>query len=339
MMRRGTTSPPDESIITVDGFTKTYSKGGTEVTAVDDISFSIDEGSIVGFLGPNGAGKTTTMKALLDLVIPTSGRVTIHGRRVSEESNDLFHEISGMLEGARNLYWRLTVEENIELFSAMHAQSCSKETVQTLLDRVGLEDCADQQVRNLSRGMKQKAALATLLAKDTPIVVLDEPTLGLDVQAELQLREEIRTLANELNKTILVSSHNMDMIQAVCDRVIIMNRGEIIADDRIENLVEVFDIVTYTVRLGLEDKFQVELLENEFRVVDVESIVENERIELTVRITENDEIQALIDRLLDQNVTIEAIETSTPDLRDVFLRMTDDGTDPEDSKTTIGAEV
>ncbi|ACV47002.1 ATP-binding cassette domain-containing protein [Halomicrobium sp. ZPS1] len=213
----------DAPDLVVDGLTKRFDDGA--VTAVDDLSFTVEPGSVVGLLGPNGAGKTTTIKSILGLVIPDSGSVEVGGVDVHDRPRLAHRQIDAMLEGARNNYWRLTVEENLRYFAGISGldPDAVLEECDEILQRFEIDEKRDEVVRNLSRGMKQKVSLASVLVTDASIVCIDEPTLGLDVESTRQLKKELRNTIDQQDMTVLLSSHDMDVIEDVCDRVIIMH--------------------------------------------------------------------------------------------------------------------
>jgi ABC-2 type transport system ATP-binding protein len=313
-----------ETAMTVEGLSKTYGSGASAVHAVDNISFEIESGSVVGLLGPNGAGKTTLIKSVLGLLGSTAGTVHIHGVDVHANANRAYRHVGAMLESARNVYWRLTPRENVRFFASLQGIDPRerKEEHTELLESIGLAAHADEPVNDLSRGMKQKTALACTLARETPVVILDEPTLGLDVEASYSLRQRIRRLAEEEGRTVLLSSHDMDVIQEVCDRVIVMNNGRIVADNTIEELVTVFRTQAYrvvirgdlssSVRDGLERSHGIE------RWNDTSDGV---RFEVTLEGSQ--EFYNLVDGLRSADAEIASISTVEPGLEDVFLRLTD----------------
>lgn len=155
--------------------------------------------------------------------------------------------VSAVLEGNRNIYWRLTVRENLQFFAGLHGVSSRsvRRRIDELIERFGLTEKEKSQARYLSRGMQQKLALACCLTKETPILILDEPTMGLDVESSSELRELVAKLGRKEKKTVLLSSHNMNLVKNVCERVIIISRGRIIADNRIENLIDIFEVQAY----------------------------------------------------------------------------------------------
>lgn len=242
----GTDTPTEPPVVAVENLTKTY---GDDVRALDGVSFSIRPGEVVGLLGPNGAGKTTCIKSTLGLVDPSGGRVEVAGTDAQANPRRAYGRVGAMLEGARNVYWRLTPRENLAFFTGIAGDrpSTVADRHEELLERLDLAEKADETVKDLSRGMKQKVSLATTLARDVDVAFLDEPTLGLDVESSLELRRELATLADEEGLAVVLSSHDMDVIQDLCDRVIILSDGEIIADDDVEALLDVFRTQTYEV--------------------------------------------------------------------------------------------
>src|SRR5439155_19125801 len=179
------------------------------VTAVDDVSFRIDGHEVVGLLGANGAGKTTTIKCLCGLVLPTSGRMFIDGVSIPDHPRAAATKAAVVLEGNRNLYWRMTPRENIDFFAGLQGIDRRSGAVlrEELLERFGLTDKARTPARMLSRGMQQKLSLACALARRTPVLLLDEPTLGLDVEISHELRGYLRELAVRAHHPALQPRH------------------------------------------------------------------------------------------------------------------------------------
>ena len=308
--------------VSVAGLRKTYASGENAVHAVEDVSFAIESGTVVGLLGPNGAGKTTTIKAMLGLVIPSAGTVTVGGIDVHAEPRAAYGEVAAMLEGARNVYWKLTVRENLDFFAALGGRkpAALRERHDRLLDQLGLEEKADETVNELSRGMKQKVSLACTLARDASVVFLDEPTLGLDVESSLELRRELRRLAEQESMTVVLSSHDMDVVQAVCDRVIIMNDGRIVADETVENLIDVFRTQAYRITVdGLSERAR-ERLETDFDASGFESVGDRTRFALSL--PEGRVLYDVMDALREAGAVPETVASVEPDLEDVFLEVT-----------------
>ncbi len=251
-------------VLEIQGLTKVFQRRHKpRVTAVDNFSLTLGAGEIVGLLGPNGAGKTTTIKCCLGLIRPTSGRVTIAGHDVERDYGRAIAHVSAVLEGARNVYWRMTPRENVRFFIGLHGLGGREHLAygDWLLERFGLSDRANDPVMNLSTGMKQKVAVVCALAKRTELVFLDEPTLGLDVEISLELRALLKEMAREGKRTIAVLSHDMGVIQDIAQRVIIVKAGRVVADDTVENLLALFRTRAYHLTLsdGLSEDYVREL--------------------------------------------------------------------------------
>lgn len=320
---------PTETVIRVEGLEKTYGSGEDAVTAVDGVSLEIEPGTIVGLLGPNGAGKTTTIKSMLGLVVPDSGSVSICGVDVSEEPERAHSHVGAMLEGDRNVYWRLTVRENLEFFSGLGGQrpGMVRERHDELLERLDIADRADTPVNELSKGMKQKVSLASTLARDIDVIFLDEPTLGLDVETSRDLHAELRRLAEEEDITIVLTSHNLDIIEAVSDRVVILNDGQVIADDDTDALVELFRTQSYRLRLDAPVPEAVcAQLEREF---DATCRRADDHVTVECVDADGETIYALMETLAETGQKLREIESVEPDLEEAFLRLIDrdDGSD------------
>ncbi len=322
--RRQEADADRETTISVRGLTKRYGSGDDAVLAVDDVSFDVAQGTVVGLLGPNGAGKTTLIKSALGLVLPTEGEVTVAGVDVYDRPRRAYEHVGAMLEGARNVYWRLTVRENLSFFASLGGvdPADARERHDRLLDQLGLTEKADETVNDLSRGQKQKVSLACTLARGTDVVFLDEPTLGLDVESTVELRTELRRLAAEDDVTIVLSSHDMDVVQAVCDRVLIVSDGEVVADDTVENLIDVFRTRAYrvTVRGAVPGRVRDDL----DALFGAESWDEaGDATSFEVTLSSGEAFFDLVDRLRDESLVPDDVASIDPDLEDVFLEVTD----------------
>lgn len=208
-----------------------------EFKAVDGVSFEIAKGEIFGLLGPNGAGKTTTIKMITGLLRPTSGTVKVNGVDVDKKPMEALGHIGTVLAGDRSIYWKLTGRENLEYFAALYGcnrkEACKR--AEEILQRLQFGDKADELVEKYSTGMKQKIALGKALIPKAPVVLLDEPTLGLDPQSALNLRGIILDIKKE-GRAVLLTTHYMEEADFLCDRVAIIDGGKIIALDTPEKL-------------------------------------------------------------------------------------------------------
>ncbi|ELY56121.1 ABC transporter-related protein [Natronococcus amylolyticus DSM 10524] len=320
--------------VSVDGLCKRFGDGPEAITAVDDVSLEIETGSIVGLLGPNGAGKTTLIKSILGMVFPDEGTVRIRGVDVYDRPREAYAFVDAMLEGARNDYWRLTVRENLRYFTTISGvdPDSVRGRHERLLSQLELAEKADVPVRDLSRGMKQKVSLATVLAGGAEVIFLDEPTLGLDVESSRTLQRELRRLVEEEGLTVVLSSHDMDVVETVCDRVLVVSNGRIIADDTVDALLRGTD--RHRIRISSPDLVGsiVSELRNRFAVIEIEAFDTGGRIDVT---TDGDGLYELMARLRAAGVALERVRTVEPDLEDVFVELTSaEGEEP----TTRGVE-
>ena len=310
-----------EPAVVVDGVRKTFGSGPDAVTAVDGVSFSIDRGSVVGLLGPNGAGKTTLIKSILGMVFPDEGAVRLGGVDAREAPRTAYADVDAMLEGARNDYWRLTVRENLRYFATVSGVDPDSvaDRHDRLLDRLELTEKADVPVRELSRGMKQKVSLASVLAGGASVLFLDEPTLGLDVESSRTLQRELRRLVAEEDLTVILSSHDMDVVENVCDRVVIMADGRVVADDTVEALLGTAGTHRLELTSGEFDADLLSTLAERPAVVGTERLDSGGRVEVRA---DSDELYALMAWLGDRGVTLETVRSVERDLETTFVDLT-----------------
>jgi len=202
----------------------------TSIRAVDGVDLTIDEGEIFGLLGPNGAGKTTMVKMLCTVIEPTSGRAAVAGLDVVQQADKVREQIGAVLEGERALYWKLTGRENLEFYFALYhvPPQVAKKRVQELLEFAGLKEWEDEMVEKYSKGMKQRLTILKALVHNPPILLLDEPTLGLDPVGSREIREKILQMKKE-GHTILLTTHYMQEADELCDRVGVIDKGKLIA--------------------------------------------------------------------------------------------------------------
>ncbi|MBN1581902.1 MAG: ATP-binding cassette domain-containing protein [Anaerolineae bacterium] len=202
------------------------------IVAVDGISLDIRRGEIFGLLGPNGAGKTTTIKMLCTLLEPTGGTACVNGYDVVKQAGRVRQNLGAVLTGERSIYWKLTGRENLRYFAALYhiPPTAARQRVDELLKRFNLQDRADECVEKYSSGMKQRVAIARSLLANPPVLLLDEPTVGLDPQAARNLRELILEIREE-GCTVLLTTHYMEEADQLCDRVGIIDQGNVIALD------------------------------------------------------------------------------------------------------------
>lgn len=239
-------------VLEVEHLQKIYRSSGKVVAAVRDVSFSISSHEILAFLGANGAGKTTTIKMIAGLILPDRGSVEVLGRDPQHHSQAL-RVIGAVLEGNRNVYWRLTPEENLEYFGVLRGlnRRIARQRARQLLERFELTHKRDTTVQTLSRGMQQKLAIAVALIHEPQLLLLDEPTLGLDVEATQTVKRLIREIAQE-GRAILLTTHQLDIAEELSDRVAIINKGEIAIQESTADLIRQFSGTTYQIELEQE---------------------------------------------------------------------------------------
>jgi ABC-2 type transport system ATP-binding protein len=307
--------------IEVSGLTKVY--GGSPVRAVDEVSLSVPAGSVFGFLGPNGAGKTTTIKILSGLLSATSGRVRLNGHDVARRRSAAMEQIGAVLEGSRNVYWNLSAWQNLLYFGRLRGmpKSAVRARAEELLTGLGLWERRDDKVGDYSRGMQQKVAIAAALIADPPIVLLDEPTIGLDVAATRTVKEWVRSLSTERGKTVLLTTHQMDVVEELCERVAVIRRGRVIADQPTRRLLAgarqrdryVVEIDGRVDTLELPAGFQATSTEDTTTIV--------------AALTDPLELYTLVDRLREQGAVLRSLAQVQPDLEEVFLDLIKDTAD------------
>lgn len=234
-----------EYAIITEGLTKVYrvrqTTGGKietkEIKAVLDLNLRICRGELFGLLGVNGAGKTTTIRMLATLLEPTSGTAVVNGFDVLKQPVDVRRSIGCLLPGERSHYWKLTARENLRFFGTLYGipPRALENRIEQVLHIVGLSQRADERVENYSTGMRQRLALARAILHDPPVLILDEPTAGLDVHSARMLRRMVQELA-ATGKTVLLTTHNLQEAEEVCTRVAIIHGGRILAQDTPEAL-------------------------------------------------------------------------------------------------------
>lgn len=287
-----------------------------DIKAVDDISFTIKEGTICGILGPNGSGKTTTIKCICNIIIPDQGEIKLLGK----DHHQAYKYISTLFEGNRNLYWRLTPRENLRYFAGLRGLGGRKleNQIDELLERFNLQSKRNVVVNNLSRCMQQKVAIAMTLISNTDIVLLDEPNLGLDVQTTVEIKNILRSISKDMKKTVLLSSHDMHLVQDVCEEVIVINKGKVVVQDRVSNLLDMFSRMTYEIvfleHLTEELKDELQSFNNKFYLIN------DSKIELDL--ASYDEIYSLVDYFKEKNLTIKEFKQKEINFERIYLEYT-----------------
>ena len=315
-------------MIEVKNVTKKYAN----ITAVNNISFNVKDGEVVGFLGPNGAGKTTTMNMITGFIEPTEGQIIINGYDISKKPKKAKKQIGYMPEGVP-LYTELTVKEFINYMAELKLLKGKerKENVENTIKQTGLLEVQDKLIRNLSRGYKQRTSLAGALVGNPDVIILDEPTVGLDPK---QITE-IRNLIKELGKkhTVILSSHILSEVSQICERVIIINNGKIVAIDTPENL-EAKTKEKNTLIVTVEDpKDNMKNLKEKIaEIEEIKLLKDNEDNTKQYAITSNAQVdlrKILFDVLPKEDITIFELKKSEATLEEAFIKLIDSNKNEE----------
>jgi ABC-2 type transport system ATP-binding protein len=299
--------------ISVRSLTKIY---GTQ-KAVDNISFEIPKGQIVGFLGPNGAGKSTTMKMITSYLPPTQGTALVCGFDVQTHSMELRKHI-GYLPEQNPLYYEMYVREYLELTAGIHQIEKSKraERIEEMVKMTGLGKEAHKKIGTLSKGYKQRVGLAQAMIHNPDVLILDEPTSGLDPNQIVEIRDLIINIGKE--KTVLLSTHIMQEVEAMCSRIIIINNGTIVADDHIQNLQKVGN--SSSLLITFEKVVSKELLQ---KIAGIGKMEDMGNMRWKLYTTKPDELRkAVMQWALNNDVNIHSLQSETQSMEDVFRTAT-----------------
>ncbi|MBQ4363636.1 MAG: ABC transporter ATP-binding protein [Oscillospiraceae bacterium] len=315
-------------MIEVKHLTKNYASK----LAVNDISFTVNDGEILGFLGPNGAGKSTTMNILTGYISATDGEVLINGIDILDEPTRAKKEI-GYLPEIPPLYLDMSVNEYLNfIYDLKKCKLPKKAHIEEVCGLVKIKDVQNRLIKHLSKGYKQRVGMAQALIGNPEILILDEPTVGLDPKQILDIRNLIKRLGKK--HTVILSSHILSEIQAVCDRIVIINKGEIAADDTTEHLSQIVtDDLRYTLRLDVGGEYTVEAPpESVIKVIEtidgVKSVdfagsKEENTIDLDIEVEEGTDIRReLFRRMCERKWAILGLKSNQMSLEDIFLRIT-----------------
>ncbi len=312
-------------MIEVKNFTKKYGN----FVAVDNISFVVNDGEIVGLLGPNGAGKSTTMNAITGYIEQTDGEITVNGYDTIKRSKKSKREIGYMPEGTP-LYMDLTIKEFVTYMAELRKVNRKerKAKVQEVIEKVGLSDMQNKLIKNLSRGQKQRVSLAGTLIGDPKVLILDEPTVGLDPKQVT----EIRSLIKELGKkhTVILSSHILSEVSQICDKVIIINKGKIVAEDTPENL-ENKTSNSNIVYITIEDpENKIETMKDKINgIKNIKFIEELEdktkKYEITANKENEDLRKEIFKEFAKEGITIFEMKKPEATLEDAFMKIIGEG--------------
>jgi ABC-2 type transport system ATP-binding protein len=308
----------DRTAIELSGLTKRYKRGKSLFTAVNDVTLAVPAGQVLGLLGPNGAGKTTTIKMTCGLILPSAGTIRLNGYDVTRQRPAAVRQIGAVLEGSRNVYWPLSAWQNLLYFGRLKGLRAAeiRPRAESLLADLGLWDRRHETVGSYSRGMQQKVAIAAALITDPPVILLDEPTLGLDVEAARTVKDWIARLAAGEGKTIVLTTHQLAIAQELADRIAVIKDGTIIADLPTPDLLARY----------AEDRFEVRVagLLNGFAGLlpaGARADADATGTRVTLRDADQGRLHAFLDDLRREQVPLISVTHAQPDLEEVFLRL------------------
>jgi|SRR5690554_4832340 len=299
--------------ISVSNLTKKY---GSQ-KAVDDISFEINTGEIVGFIGPNGAGKSTTMKVLTGFLSDFEGTVHVHGLDVTQHTTEVKKRI-GYLPEHNPLYLDMYVREYLRFVAKMYSAPHTKNRIHEIIQRTGLEKEQHKKLSQLSKGYRQRVGLASVLLHDPDVLILDEPTTGLDPNQIVEIRNIIADIGKE--KTVMLSTHIMQEVEAICNRVIIINNGVIVANNDSQSIKSGLSQKQATVLVEFVEECSREQL---LRIPDVLDVVAvNTHTWLLQQHTEKDIRKSIFKYAVDENLTVISMQIQEKSLEQAFYDLT-----------------
>lgn len=309
------------TVIEISGLTKKYGNN----KAVNDISFSVSKGEILGFLGPNGAGKSTTMNILTGYLSKTSGKVSVCGFDILENSKEAKKKI-GYLPEQPPIYMEMTPTEYLDFVCDLKGVKENKsEHIEAVMEKVGISHMKGRLIRNLSKGYKQRVGLAGALIGDPEVLILDEPTVGLDPTQIIEIRNLIKQIGKE--KTVILSTHILQEVTAICDRVIIINHGRIVVENTLDNLSGV-DTHTYELRIK-GDRNRVNELARETQFIGSHIIKEQKEpltcdIEINAQEGYSDIREDIFNLFKDEGMVILSFKKKETTLEDIFVKATNE---------------
>ncbi len=284
--------------------------------AVNNISFKINKGEIVGFLGPNGAGKSTTMKIITGYIQQTSGNAFVCGKDVADDPLGIKRKI-GYLPELNALYYEMYVREYLSFTAEVHQIKNQKSKIESVIELTGLTVESKKKIGQLSKGYKQRVGLAAALIHDPEVLILDEPTSGLDPNQIVEIREVIKKQGQD--KTILFSSHILQEVEAICDRVIIIDKGEIVADDKLSNLQK-GNKENHVVIVKFKEAVDKHLLQ---QIKDVSSVEELQTSNFKLQTSNPEAVRKqILEFALQHNLNIVSLHSENLSLEEVFRSLT-----------------
>ena len=304
--------------IKVQNITKLYG----EQKALDNVSFEINSGEIVGFLGPNGAGKSTMMKIMTGFIPPNSGNVFINNKSILEDSLGV-RRIVGYLPEHNPLYLEMYVKEYLQFMASIHLPKKQLKTrVKEIIELTGLTIEQNKKLGSLSKGYRQRAGLAQALIHDPEVLILDEPTTGLDPNQIVEIRNLIAEIGKE--KTVMLSTHIMQEVEAICDRVIIINKGKVVADERPDTIQNKVSDQTTVIIVEFDKEADKQLIEG---IEDATKVIRHKENTWLIESSSDKDIRSNIFKFaVANNLTILSQQKQEKSLEDVFKLLTKENT-------------
>lgn len=298
-----------EEVIKVEKLAKNF--GSFE--AVRDVSFTVNKGDVFGFLGPNGAGKSTTIRCLLSLIRLNAGTIQMFGKSYATHRYEILSKIGSIIEKP-DFYNYLSAQKNLEIFARISGATVSTKEIHEMLEFVGLGGRGKDKTKGFSHGMKQRLGIAQTLLHKPELIILDEPTTGLDPQGIIEIRNLILRLKNEQNKTILLSSHQLSEIELIANRMVIITKGKSLVEGNVQELLNAQEL---TVRLELSDVNKaIPLIQQHFANIEITRINE---VEISLSI-EKQQVPLLNKMLGENNILVYALEPKRK-LEDFFMKI------------------
>jgi len=313
-----------EIVLKVQNLKKTFGKKDNVVNAINGISFNVHKGEIVGLLGPNGAGKTTTIKAICGLIEVDEGVVKVDNMQLKDNRSMYMKRVTAVFEGNRNIFWKLSILENIDFVLSLQNMRSKdkKEEIYNYLRRFDLYDKREVQAGMLSRGMQQKLTILLALLKDCNIILLDEPTLGLDPKSSYEIRKLISSLVKNDDRTFIITTHDMNIVQNLCDKVIIMNHGSIVANDKIDRLMNLFKARKYSINIDKQLTVEQKVKFNQLGNVLVKD--DDFQNQIIVESDMPEKFYSIMDILKLENIVINNIDSQDLNFENIYMRIVED---------------
>ena len=302
----------EEKIIEINGLTKKFK----DVKAVDELSLNVYKGDIFGFLGPNGAGKSTTIRMLLTLIRPNAGKIKLFGKPLNKERALILRDVGAIVEKP-DFYNYLSAYKNLEILGRISGREVSSNRIMEILETVGLKERRTSKVKTYSHGMKQRLGIAQALMHDPDLIILDEPTTGLDPQGMKEIRDLIIHLRDEKNKTIFLSSHLLSEVEQIANRMIIINKGKTVVEGFVQDLLNSAELkVTFEV----DDLDSAKQLISQSRWDKKVDSFTNNKLILNLS---PEEIAVINKFFVDNDIAVSAV-VPTRSLEEYFLKITED---------------